>query len=319
MLRGDRESRFPPGPPCETMALMHPGSFTFVRSFLVVWFAVAFSSVASGGTPKIDHDLVYREVDGRALRADVYYLSGQPAKPRPAVLFFHGGAWQWGSKRPCRLEGLCEHGYVVVSIEYRFSSEARFPAMLEDCRAAVRWLRENAARWHVDPARIGVVGVAAGGLLASLTGTMDDPPPCDTPPAPSSRVQAVILFSAPSDLEQFDQAVREHPDRFQLDSKGRLPIYAVERLLGGAVAEKSGLAREASSTAHVTPDDPPFFLAHAVKDPLVPVEQSLLLHAALTEAGVRADLRTWEGSGHGTISGQIAHAAKRFLDEILQP
>jgi len=278
-----------------------------------------FAQVLQAGRPVIEADLIYREVEGHLpLRLDVYHLSGTPAKPRPAVIFIHGGAWQWGDKQPCRLEGLCEHGYVVVSITYRFSSEAPFPAMLEDCRAAVRWVRENAETYHIDPDRIGVVGVTAGGHLAALLGTTADREGGGEAAA-QEKVQAVLIFSAPTDLLGFQAVVEEDPDRFRRNSKGELPTVAVEKLLGGTLKEKAELAAAASPVTHVSAEDPPFFIAHATGDPLVPVEQALALHAALSEVGVDAALRVWSGSGHGVISGEVAHEAKEFLDRILQP
>jgi len=117
----------------------------------------------------------------------------EPAPPRPLLIWIHGGGWIGGSKDHCPAVSMCRDGFVVASINYRLSSEATFPAQIEDCKAAVRWLRAHAKAYNIDVNRVGVWGASAGGHLAALVGTSGDVKELDKGDnlEQSSRVQAV--------------------------------------------------------------------------------------------------------------------------------
>jgi arylsulfatase A-like enzyme/dienelactone hydrolase len=204
---------------------------------------------------------------------------------KPVVLWIHGGGWKHGTKAACPLAWLAAEGVAVASIDYRLSWQAPWPAQIEDCRAAVAWLRREAATYGLDPDRIIVGGGSAGGHLAALLGT------AGTGAAP---VQGVIEFFGPTDLLTMPPNV-PGPDRTPED----LAASHGAKLLGGPVHERPDLARAASSLFHVSADDPPFLILHGDADPLVPLEQSTRLEAALRAAEVPVTMVVLPGVGHG--------------------
>jgi arylsulfatase A-like enzyme/dienelactone hydrolase len=211
---------------------------------------------------------------------------------RPVVLWIHGGGWKHGSKEQCPLLWLAGEGVAVASINYRSSWQARWPAQIDDCREAISWLRREAATYGLDPERIVVAGASAGGHLAVLVGT------AGTGAAP---VQGVIDLFGPSDLLTMP-ANTPGPDRSAKD----LATSNAAQLLGGPVHERPDVARAASGLFHVSPDDPPFLILHGDADPLVPLEQSRRLDAALRQAGVTSRFTVLAGAGHGGPSFNTA-------------
>jgi len=219
-----------------------------------------------------------------AMRLDLYLPEKPPPTPGPAVLWIHGGGWKHGSKEQCPLVWLAAEGIPVVSIEYRLSWQARWPAQIDDCRAAMDWLHREAARHAIDPRRIVVAGASAGGHLATLVGTAGD----------VANAAGVINFYGPCNLLTMPPNV-PGPD----NGPEKIAATHGARLLGGPVHERPDLAREASGLFHVSADDPPFLLIHGDRDPLVPLEQSTTLDAALRDAGVASRLIVLPGAGHG--------------------
>jgi acetyl esterase/lipase len=176
---------------------------------------------------------------------------------------------------------------VVASINYRLSSDARFPAQIEDCKAAVCWLKQNALAYRIDSARVVAWGDSAGGHLASLLGTAGEVPEWENGnPALCSRVNVVIDWFGRADLTRVctDPAMAASP---------------VALLLGGSGEKMAKLARRASPIFHVTNDDPPFLIMHGDRDDTVPLQQSLAFAKTLQEAGVAVRLVVLKGAGHG--------------------
>ena len=198
--------------------------------------------------------------------------------PLPLVIWVHGGAWLAGSKEGCGALWLLEKGYAVASINYRLSQHAVFPAQIEDCTAAVRWLRANAATYGLDPERFGAWGPSAGGHLVALLGTAGE--------AKESRVQCVVDWFGPTDLAQMRGSHDEAKSPEAL-------------LIGGPIQQNKEKAAKANPIAFVTKDDPPFLIMHGEEDTTVPINQSELLHAALTAAGVPSEFVRIPKSGHG--------------------
>jgi len=181
----------------------------------------------------------------------------------------------------------------VASINYRLSGEAKFPAQIEDCKAAIRWLRANAAQYGLDASHFGVWGSSAGGHLAALLGTSGEVKKWDAGERSdvSSRVQAVCDFFGPTDLAQFvvTPGYESHAKADSPESK----------LLGGAVLENKDKAAAANPITYIDKDDPPFLIMHGEKDATVSPNQSQLLHDALQKAGVNSSLHFVAGARHG--------------------
>jgi acetyl esterase/lipase len=228
--------------------------------------------------------------------------------PFPLIVWIHGGSWTYGSKEECVPVPWASKGYAVASINYRLSQDARFPAQIEDCKAAVRWLRARAQEYRIDRDRLIAWGDSAGGHLAALLGTTgDDAEP--GPPHESSRVQAVIDWYGRADLSPVctDPAMAEH---------------AVARLLGGSGPQMADSALRASPIAHVSADDPPFLIMHGDRDATVPVQQSEIFAAALQRARVPVTLVILNGVGHGGkefLKPDRVRIIDSFLREYLQP
>ncbi|MCX8127024.1 MAG: alpha/beta hydrolase, partial [Dehalococcoidia bacterium] len=199
-----------------------------------------------------------------------------------------------GDKYPClHAAALASRGFFVVSINYRLSDTAPFPAAIEDCKCAVRWLRANAGKYLVDPDRIGVWGASAGGHLAMLVGTADESAGLEGSGGWAgypSRVQAVCSFYGPSDFVTWYQ-----------DSAlfGRFPSSVETKFLGGTLRERPENYRRASPVTWVSPDDPPLLLVHGDQDSRVPFKQSQIMHDAYKSLGLDVTLIKVIGAGHG--------------------
>jgi acetyl esterase/lipase len=246
-------------------------------------------------------DVTYSKQGSDAQKLDIIRPRGPSDKPMPVLVYIHGGAWAGGDKKmgAMLLAPYARKGYFCVSINYRLVGEAIFPAQIEDCKCAIRYLRAHAKKYNIDPDRIGVWGSSAGGHLAALLGTAGDVEELEGKGGWnefSSGVQAVCDWYGPSDL------MRMGSKRYRGRAFRRRKANAPEsRLIGGTVDEKRDLARAASPVTHVSKDDPPFLIMHGTEDPLVPYEQSEILARALRKAGVPVELVPVEGAGHGGV------------------
>lgn len=271
---------------------------------------------------KVHRDLVYATVGDRKLPLDLY-VPKESDGPLPVVMWVHGGGWRNGSKGnagPAR--ALIQHGYAVVDVEYRLSGEAIFPAQIQDCKAAVRWIRANAKQYNLDDDRIGVWGSSAGGHLVALLGTSGDVAEFETKSNAdySSRVQAVCDWFGPTDLLKMNQQAIPNStlDHDASDSPE-------SQLLGGPIQTEpyKSLAAKANPITYVSEDDPAFLIVHGDKDRLVSYRQSVLLQDALTGAGVDSTLQIEPGADHGFGGGknsreELAQQAAKFFDRHLK-
>ena len=237
-------------------------------------------------------------------KLDIFLPSGDG--PFPLVLNIHGGAFMFGSKEMLDAplaRAFLDEGIAVASVNYRLSGEAPFPAAVQDVKAAVRFLRANAARYKLD-GRIVAFGQSAGGNLASLLGTSAGQPLFDDPAlgnsGTSSNVQGVIDWFGPTDFLQMDAqaaaqgclgSARQHG---QWDSPE-------SRYLAASIAEVPDKVHQANPITYITPDDPPFLVQKGTADCIVPVGQSRLLVEALRAAGVPVEFDLLEGAGHGDM------------------
>lgn len=241
--------------------------------------------------------------------------------PFPAIVFIHGGGWSGGNRQGYRgyLEQAAQRGYVALTISYRLTQPDQnkkpanpHPAQIHDCKAAVRWLREHAADYKVDPQRIGVTGGSAGGhlsLLVGLTEPKDGLEGETSRPELSTRVQAVVNVFGPTDLARLAET-----------SAGTLDL--LKWFCNGSVAEKPEVYRQASPLTFVTQDDPPILTLHGDKDTLVPPEQATLLDQKVKAMGGQHQLVMLEGQGHGfggPAAKQADDAMWAFFAEHLRP
>ena len=261
-------------------------------------------------------DVVYKTVNGSDLRLDIYSPKSI-THPLPVVLWIFGNRWIQGSKNHPPPLNLISHGYIIVTIDYRLSGEAPFPAAIQDCKAAVRWIRANAATYHFDPDHIGAWGHSAGGHLAALLGTSGGVAELEGArdnSTLSSRVQAVCDMSGPSDILQLYEAVSNSNDPMARRSK-----LSIERFLGGSVEQNKATAIAASPITYVSKDDPPFLIIHGENDMTIPVSQSKVLASKLKAAGVHVTLVVAEARGHGVGGPRFASEITAFFDEYLKP
>lgn len=225
----------------------------------------------------------------------------------PLIVWVHGGAWMGGSKERSPALSMLKDGFAVASINYRLSQHAQFPAQLEDCKAAIRWLRAHAPRYGIDPERFGVWGSSAGGHLVALLGTTSDTKEFDTGENLniSSKVQVVCDFFGPSDFLQ----IGKMPSDLNHDA----PDSPEGKLLGGAIHENKEKAEKANPITYISPSDPPFLIMHGDKDRTVPINQSELLHEALKKAGLNSTFEVVEGAGHGFGGREIQDKVRKFF------
>jgi acetyl esterase/lipase len=239
----------------------------------------------------------------------------QSDKPLPLIIWIHGGAWRAGSKDfGVPLDYLAD-GYAVASINYRLSQHAIFPAQIQDCKAAVRWLRANAQNYNLDPNHFAAWGPSAGGHLVALLGTTGDINEFDVGEnlSVSSRVQAVVDYFGPTDFLQME--AHRLPNGMVHDS----PDSPESKLIGGNVQDNPDKVARANPITYITSDDPPFLIVHGDTDPLVPHHQSELLEAALKNANVPVTFYTVKGGGHGGfIDPNVPKLTKEFLAEYLK-
>ena len=241
-------------------------------------------------------DITYASIEGRDLRLDVYVPQRSTDRPIPAVVWIHGGGWRGGSKNNIgRPQSILQHGYGLISVGYRLSGEAIFPAAIADVKAAMRWVRANASRFGFDPDRLGAWGSSAGGHLVALLGTAHDVEEWDRiheeNPGISSRPDAVCNWFGPTDFLRMN----DFPGRIDHDAAGS----PESMFIGGPIQDYPEKAQRANPIRYVTSDDPPILHMHGERDQSVPYNQSELLHAALQNAGVDTTLYKVKAADHG--------------------
>jgi acetyl esterase/lipase len=251
----------------------------------------------------VQNGIEYANPDNQHLQLDM----ARPAAgegPFPAVICIHGGGFRAGTRDGYDglIRQLAERGYVAVTVTYRLAPRYPFPAAIHDVKAAVRWLRGNAAKYHVDPDRIGVTGGSAGGHLAQFLGVTGDVKEFEGDEGnldQSSRVACVVNYYGPSD---FTQSYGKSVDAAEV-----LPLF-----LGGNLEQQRHKHIIASPLYWVTPNAAPTLCVHGTKDNYVAHEQAVWLVDRLKAAGVEAELLTLEGAGHG-FGGEDAKKADAAL------
>jgi acetyl esterase/lipase len=241
------------------------------------------------------NNIVFCEVEGLSLKLNLLMkrnpldilLKKKTTAARPLIIYIQGSGWGWSPLSTFanvpQLVDYAKNGYVVASIQYRVSDEAKFPAQIEDVKAAVRFLKDHAKKYSIDPNRIGVWGDSSGGHLAALLGTSSDE---------DSRVQAVVDWYGPTDLLQMSK----YPSIIDHDAADS----PESRLIGGPIQEYKELTEKANPINYISSNTPPFLIMHGDEDNIVPFNQSELLYEALKKAGNDVTFYKVQGGGHGT-------------------
>ncbi|MBS1992506.1 MAG: alpha/beta hydrolase [Cyanobacteria bacterium SZAS LIN-2] len=265
-------------------------------------------------------DISYVEGSKNPAQALDLYLPTKTKSPTPLIVFVHGGAWLQGSKEEAQHDlgaFFGRQGFAFASINYRLSQEAVFPAQIEDCKAAIRFLRAHAAEYNINPDKIGVWGVSAGGHLVALLGTSGGAKELEGNLGNNgvdSKVQAVADWCGPSD---FVSVASQAGSRTKIDFESK--DGPVAKLLGGLQTEKHDLAVAASPVTYIDKDDPPFLIVHGDIDDLVPYAQSQELEEKLNQAGVPNKLITISGGGHAfTSEEQLNHVVDFFKETLIK-
>jgi len=266
------------------------------KSVPVVVALLALLGVAVADEPKFEEmpKLVYSTVGERELLLDAYIPNDDG--PHPAVLVVHGGGWRYGSRRQLRgyAKSLAKRGFSCFAIDYRLAPKHKFPAQIEDCRSALKWIRENAGQYKVDVSRVGAIGYSAGGHLVSLLGNTGEGPTEENDHV-DTRLQAVVAGGAPTDFREFED-------------NGRWATY----FMGGDLDQVPENFHNASSPAFADATDPPTFFFSGTKDRIVPIRWSKAGYEALKEAGVKTEFYEIEGVGHLLAAANPKALAKAY-------
>lgn len=271
----------------------------------------------------LERDIAYVPGGDEAQRLDLYLPETPAESPLPLVVHIHGGGWMGGSKFPCPFANLVKQGYAVASVEYRFSQHAVFPAQIQDCQAAIRWLRANSSRYNLDPDRVGVIGGSAGGHLSALVGASGGKsafPVIGGSEEQSDRVQCVCDIFGPANFTTVMQQAADDKNVRNIFTFNS-PDDPYSRLIGVSLESDREKTDAVSPIHYVSKETPPMLILHGTHDALVPYAQSVELAAALEANGVPVWLQTLPGSGHGGPAfekPEISALIQTFFDKYLK-
>jgi acetyl esterase/lipase len=270
---------------------------------LLLFVTTGQLSADAPGEAVVEKGIEYSNPDGQHLQLDLARPKTGDG-PFPAILCIHGGGFRAGTRDG--YDGLiarfAQRGYVAVTITYRLAPKYQFPAAVHDTKAAVRWLRANAAKYHIDPERIGVTGGSAGGHLAQFLGVTAGVKEFEGQggnPEQSSAVSCVVNYFGPSDFtKSYGKSV---------DAAEVLPLF-----LGGNLETARVKHIRSSPLYWVTPDAAPTLCIHGTEDKYVAYEQAVWLVDRLKTSAVEAELLTMKGAGHG-FKGKDAEVAEQAM------
>jgi acetyl esterase/lipase len=257
-----------------------------------------------------------------AQKLDIYLPNNGEAL-KPVIVSIHGGAFMEGDKADSQvlpmLEGL-RQGYAVVSVNYRMSGEAKFPALVQDVKAAIRWIRANANQYRFDSQKIAAWGGSAGGYLATMLGVTGEIGEFDDPklgnPDQSSNVQAVVTWFAPTDFLKMDEQLIARHLRPSPGNEHNGPSSPESLLLGEQIIKIPELGKIANPEIYIGANVPPFLIQHGTCDDIVPVDMSI--HFAAKLPPDRVELELLEGAGHADPCFETSENIERVLSFLGQ-
>jgi acetyl esterase/lipase len=271
---------------CGTVFPQQPEALINTDTIKTKWTNISYAAISS------------------AQKLDIY-LPDQGTGPFPVILAIHGGAFKYGDKASMHMMYMLhalKRGYAVVSINYRMSGEAKAPQLIQDVKAAIRWIRANQRQYTLNGDKIAAWGPSAGGHLASLAGTSGGVKELEDlslgNPTLSSRVQAVVDWYGPINFLTMD-------DQYSiLQVKGMAhstPDSPESQVIGKQITHGESEVKAFNPETYITKDDPPFFIQHGSKDPLIPYLQSIVFADALYKVlgKEKVNFELLEGEGHG--------------------
>lgn len=292
---------------------MHRTRFNVLTMALSIAALSAGSSLRAEDKVEVEYkpDVTYATVDGEDLQLDLATPKGLD-HPVPAVVVIHGGGWSGGKRQDMApfAKKLAEHGYVAATISYRLAPKHRFPAQVEDVKAAVRYLRAHGDELHIDPEHVGAMGASAGGHLSLMLGTMDSGDGLEGDGGnadQSSKVQAVVNFVGPVNLI--------------MDEYTPVQTQILTTFLGGPPKEKADDCRRASPLTYINKGDAPTLSFYGSDDPLIPNDQAFQIATALDDADVPGRVEILLGASHGWMGKEMERtvdATVSFFDENLK-
>ena len=306
-------------------------TIAFLRLIIAVTFLPAFGSLAQPvssnvpsavevlpasspyGEATVIRDIPYVARPTPRQNFDLYLPRNKGSQPFPLIFWIHGGAWMMGIKEWDNVKYLVRHGYAIASIDYRFSTEARFPAQIRDCNTALNFILAHAADYGINPRRFVVGGGSAGGHLALLLGLARHERSFGADS--SIKPLAILDFFGPTDFNKMLDDLR------MVHSEKGIALFqdAVPRLLGAPVEQSSDKAKIASPITYVSAASPPVLILQGGEDDLVPVAQSRRLHDALDRAQVKNQLIIVDVAGHdGPLfsTPEMESKVTDFLNEV---
>ena len=281
--------------------------------------ALAYPPTPGTGTFTTITNIEYARVGNDPLDLDLRIPDG--GGPFPVIVYLHSGAWITGDRSGGPAIRQASRGYAVASIDYPLAPQYIWPSQIEACKAAVRWLRANADRFHLDPTRIGGFGTSAGGHLAAMLGTTADRPEFEGPelgnPQFSSAVKVVVDLYGPVDLLEIDE--QKLPCYGNLSANS--PYMPPSLLMGCPIQQCKDKTETSNPMNYITPDDPPFLIMQGQLDCLTPWQQSKMLYDALRADGVDATLYLLPTAQHADSQfdqQQYQQIISDFLDHNLR-
>jgi acetyl esterase/lipase len=282
---------------------------------VITLVALAASTRAASPEVRVERDVPFKTADGQELRMDIARPKGPG--PHPAVLCLHGGAWRAGNRQQLSqanlvfteaslIEQLAARGFVAASASYRLAPKARWPAQIEDAKAAVRFLRASAGKLDLDTDRVAALGISAGGHLACLLGLTEPEDGFDgeARPGESARVQAVVSIFGPTDFTLKTWSILSDETAF-------VPLFGVR------FNEDPLLYRKASPVHYARPGAPPFLFVHGTADPIVDPAQTHRLADNLSEAGAKVKVVEVPGEGHGWLGDKARRTVRQAGDFLI--